>query len=95
MFPTSAPYPFHVLFLSKGRYEVASDDGRYSREFPNRKEAEIFCGALNFKGATEAQALEAVEAHRGACKRRSEIARNRNQLRKDMGLSRNRDGSWE
>lgn len=95
MFPTNAPYPFHVLFIAKGRFEVASDDGRYSREFPTRKEAEIFCGALNFKGATEEKALELVKKYNDRKVKASEASRARSEAMKSLGMKRNTNGSWE
>lgn len=87
-------YPLHVLFISKGCYEVCSDDGRYSREFPNRNEAETFADAMNAQ-KTEDEAL-ALVAKLNERKQRARIAsRNRSQAMRDLGLSRNRDGRYE
>lgn len=87
-------FPIHVLYIAPKRYEVCSDDGRLSREFPTRKEADIYAGALN-AGRSDLDALAEVEKHRANRKRLNEMAANRTRLRKDLGLKRNRDGSWE
>lgn len=87
-------FPIHVLYIRPGVYEVCSDDGRLSWKFATRKEADIYADALR-AGKTDIAALNEVEKYRANRKRLSEMAANRTRLRKDMGLSRNRDGSWE
>lgn len=87
-------FPIHVLYIRAGVYEVCSDDGRLSREFATQKEADIYANALR-NGNDDLEALVEVTAYTDKKAKRNRAARQRNQLRKDMGLSRNRDGSWE
>lgn len=87
-------FPIHVLYIAP---IVATDFvtlGRLSREFPTRKEADIYADALR-DGKDDLSALAEVEKHRANRKRLNEMAANRTRLRKDLGLKRNRDGSWE
>ena len=87
-------FPIHVLYIRAGVYEVYSDDGRLSREFATRKEADIYAGCLN-AGKSDLDALAEVEKHKARKAERNRTAANRVELRKSLGLKRNRDGSWE
>lgn len=87
-------FPLHVLFLAKGRYEVCSDDGRYSREFSSRSEAQTFADAMN-AGKSEADALSLVTKINERRAKANKASRERSQMMRDLGLSRNRDGSYE
>jgi hypothetical protein len=87
-------YPFHVLFISKGRYEVCSDDGRYSREFTTRDGAQIFADTMN-AGKSEQEALGALGKMVQQKLKARKAAKLRSEAMRDLGLSRNRDGSYE
>lgn len=85
---------YHVLTIARNRYEVCSDDGRYSREFPTRKEAEICADALR-AGKTDTEAMELVAKHNARKEANRERSRLKSATLRSLGLRRNRDGSWE
>jgi len=85
---------FHVLFIDKNRYEVCSEDGRYSREVRSRPLAELIAQALA-SGKTDADVEKIIAADSERRQRIRSANKARSDAMRDIGMRRNLDGSWE